>query len=100
MKHGSMSYKTHLKCTNTLIWKLELKIRLTLPNKFELVSFDEWTAGDAHYVSIFATFPSDLTNVYNNIILCFSHFEEENSKSANSHLELTEYQLNLYDRSL
>ena len=76
VKHGSISYKTLLKYMRKLTKRVEEKTRNILTDKFGLV-FDGWTAVDVHYVSMFATFPSENSQGYSKVLLCLSPFEDE-----------------------
>lgn len=65
---------------------VEKKISKVLPDIIALV-FDGCTCGDTHFLALFATYPSDLLLVYQQILLGFAPLGEKQSVDAKSHYD-------------
>jgi hypothetical protein len=55
---------------------VEKIIALKIPDKFA-ICFDGWSAGDTHYIGVFAVFQSSSSEDYTITLLSFLHFLEK-----------------------
>jgi len=99
IKYGSLSVKSLKKYMNLLAEKVEKKLAEILPSKFALI-FDGWTAGDTHYVALYASFSSNNDLGFSTALLSFAPLDTETSQSAKAHQKYIEYVLNLYGKSM
>ncbi|ETV84120.1 hypothetical protein H257_03430 [Aphanomyces astaci] len=96
---GSMTTNTLWKYIHLVCQVVEAKLRRTLSSKFAHV-FDGWTSGSTHYVAVFATFPSDNVICYQRVLLSFAQMNDEESLSADAHLNYIQFVLDYYGNSM
>lgn len=99
VRYKSISRKTLSKYMHDLTQRVEAKISAKLPKKFAIV-FDGWSANQTHFVGMFATYPNQFECGYEKTLLGISPFENEDSQSADAHIEYITYVLELFNRSL
>lgn len=97
-KHNAISLDSLTKYLRNLTEHVEKKIAALLPEKFAVV-FDGWSGGDTHYVSIFATFPSEHTMGYDSVLLGCSPMGDEDSLDATEHYRFVEEVLKIFGKS-
>ena len=72
------------------------KISLILPKRFALI-LNGWSASYTHYFAVFASFHQKNKTKYETVLSGFSLFEVEIDMSANSHVELIEFVLHVFN---
>ena len=99
IKLKPIARKTVSKYITLLTRHVEGKIASRLPLKFALI-FDGWSANQAHFVGVFATFPSSNDLGFERILLSLSPFENEENLTADAHMSFLQYFLSVYNRSV
>ena len=98
VRHEPPSMDRFMKYIQLLTENVEQKLSQLLPSKFALI-FDGWTADTTHYLAIFATFPKDNEQGYEERLLTLSPMSDEITLCANQHHEFLTYTLHLYNSS-
>ena len=98
IKHDDICYKTLISYMHKLMRAVEQKIQDSLPEKFAII-FDGWSAGDNHFVGVFATYPATNDVGYEKVLLGFSPMENEASQDAAEHYNYMEYVLEVHGKS-
>ncbi len=88
--------KKYLKLVTEIV---ERKIAKSLPNQMAL-AFDEWSAESDHYVSVFAIYESESQKGFDTVLLAFSTFEKGESQSAESHIDLLDFVLDIFRKDI
>ena len=96
VRHSPIYYSTLMKYMNRLITHVEEEITIILPSKFGLV-VDGWSALDIHYLAVFATFPANTETKYDQVLLGFSPFENEENMKPENHVDFIKFVLDLFD---
>lgn len=90
------TFKKYLKLLTKLV---EKKIKSQLPDKFCL-TFDGWSHQGTYFIALFATFScAKSSNGYKAQLLGFSPLLDETSHSANEHISLISFILNLFGKN-
>ena len=75
------------------------KISHDLSDKFVLV-IDGWTHGSTHFIGLFASYKDNNKNGYHTALLGLSPMMSETFFTAADHIELIQYVLNVFNKSL
>lgn len=89
------TFKKHVE---NLVQLVEKKITENLPKLFCII-FDGWSAGDTHYLGVFATFAAGNKEGYERVLLTFSPMGDETSLTAEEHKAFLTFILGIYNRS-
>ena len=81
-----------------LTCQVEKKISHDLPDKFALV-IDGWTYGSTHFIGLFALYTYN-QNGYHTALLGFSPMMSETFFTGADHVELIQYILSVFNKSL
>lgn len=76
---------------------VEAQIYVQLLETFAIL-FDLWTAGDAHFVAVFATHPESDDMSHGLVHLTTSQFENESSQKADEHHSFTKLILSVFGK--
>lgn len=98
-RHNSILVYTLSSYLDHLTSKMEDKINSTLSDKFAII-FDGSTGGNNHYVSVFATYPSNQSTVYGSVLLALTSIGDQNASEANKHYELMQIVLQVLEKSI
>lgn len=98
IKYGPISLKTFKNYLSLLTRKTESNIAALLPDRIAIV-FDGHTTPDAHYVGVFATFPSQNAHGFEVVCLALSPMEDETRQTADEHISFLSYVLGNFGKS-
>lgn len=94
-----ISENTLKKYVGAVTKSVEKIISDLLPSKFSII-IDGWTKKSTHFIGIFAAYSSATPNGYETVLLAFSPMLVETGFSANAHIDLIEFVLEVYGKSL
>lgn len=98
MREPSIAVNTLKKYMIALTTLVESKISDILPDKFAVV-LDGWSAGDTHYIAIFATFPQRPGPGFRRFLLAFSPMGDETRLDAAEHKTLLDFVLSVFGKT-
>lgn len=76
--HSTINILALMRCMEILANIVKEKMKAILPDRLAIV-FDGWTGGESHYVSVFATFPSDQPKSFECVMLSIAPMRDEDS---------------------
>lgn len=98
IKHDPICLNTFMKYMKKLTVHVEHRLSNILPEKFALV-FDGWSAGQTHFVGIFASFPDSSENGYAARLLAFSPMGDESSLNSAEHYGFMTFVLTTFGKT-
>lgn len=93
-----MFYKNLVKYIKLPVKIVERRILEALSDQFTIV-FDGWNLGSTNYIAVFATFTSDNSVRYQQVLLRFASLENEETRDAAKHFSFVSYALRAYGKT-
>lgn len=98
VKHDKICVTTFMRLMRKLTVHVEQQVAKLLPEHISLV-FDGWSAGNTHYVAVFASFPANNLEGYSVRLLAFSPMGDESSLDSAEHQEFLTFVLENFSKT-